>query len=108
MMQNKKLAALNANVRSSRESHAIISTVVDLLNPIGREVCRQFFLDNPLYATRMAQDLGRIERKEVDAASAFTRYVSLLPVAQQDLLYEQVNLLFEEAVLKAELAERTP
>jgi hypothetical protein len=108
MMQNKKLAALNANVRSSRESHAIISSVTDLLTPIGREVCRQFFLDNPLYATRMAQDIGRIERREVDAASAFTRYVSLLPVAQQDMLYEQVNQLFEEAILKAELAGENP
>jgi hypothetical protein len=108
MMQNKKLAALNANVRSSRESHAIISTVIDLLNPIGREVCRQFFIDNPAYATRMAQDVGRIERNEVDAASAFTRYVSLLTVQQQDMLYEQVNQLFEEAVLRAELAGENP
>jgi hypothetical protein len=108
MMQNKKLAALNANVRSSRESHAIISSVVDLLNPIGREVCRQFFIDNPAYATRMAQDMGRLERGEIDAASAFTRYISLLPVAQQDLLYEQVNQLFEEAVLRAELAGENP
>lgn len=108
MMQNKKLSAMSANVRSSRESHAIIGSVTDLLNPIGRETCRQFLLDNPLYATRMAQDLKRIEDKTVDAASAFTRYISLLPVEQQDSLYEQVNQLFEEAVLKAEMSGDNP
>ena len=108
MMNNKKLQKMSANVRSSRETHAVITEVVDLLNPLGKEVCRQFFLDNPLYASRMMVDIKRIEDKAIDAAAAFTRYVSLLPVQQQEHLYEQINGLFDEAVLKADLMGENP
>lgn len=108
MMQNKKLATMNANVRSSRESFAIVGSVVDLLNPVGRKVCRQFLLDNPAYATRMAINMKALEEDAIDAASALTRSVSLLEVSVQENLYEQVNQLYEEAILKAEIAGENP
>lgn len=108
MMQNKKLEEMSANVRSSRETHTVVKDVVDLLNPIGREVCRQFFIDNPLYATRMGLNLKRIEDGDLDAANAFSQRVALLRVVEQEHLYELVYALYEEAILKAELAGESP
>jgi hypothetical protein len=108
MMQNKKLAEMSANVRSSRETHTVIKDVVDLLNPLGREVCKQFFIDNPQFATRMGLSMSRIEDGSLDAANAFSQRVSLLRVAEQEHLYELVNGMFDEAVMKAELAGENP
>lgn len=108
MMQNKKLEEMSANVRSSRETHAVVKDVIDLLNPIGREVCQQFFLDNPQYATRMGLSIKRIEDGEIDAANAFSQRVALLRVSEQEHLYELVHALYDEAVLKAELAGENP
>ncbi|TXI24235.1 MAG: hypothetical protein E6Q67_03175 [Roseateles sp.] len=108
MMQNKKLAEMSANVRSSRETHTVIKDVVDLLNPLGREVCKQFFIDNPQFATRMGLPMSRIEDGSLDAANAFSQRVSLLRVSEQEHLYELVTGMFDEAVMKAELLGENP
>jgi hypothetical protein len=108
MLQNKKLYAMSANVRSSRENFAEIKDVPDLLTPIGREVCEQFLRDNPAMASRMGVDLKKLEEGVIDPANMLTQRVSLLRVREQKLVYEQIQALFDDAVMRAELAGESP
>lgn len=111
MMQNKKLAAMSANVRSSRDSHAIVKDVPDLLNPIGSGICRQFLVDNPEIVAKLDIDASVLEddkRWRHDLASLLTSRIPLLRLDEQRQVYEQLYAMFEDAVLQAELAGENP
>lgn len=109
MVQNKKLAEMSANVRSSRDSHALIKNVPDLLNPLGREVCRQFLEDNPEILTRLdltQEDIGPDSQR--DLSTALTSRVPLLRLDEQKQVYEQLYAMFEDAIVQAELTGSNP
>lgn len=109
MVQNKKLAEMSANVRSSRDSHALIKEVPDLLNPVGREVCRQFLEDNPEILMRL--DLSPADilpNSSRDTATALTSRVPFLRLEEQKQVYEQLYAMFEDAIVQAELSGNNP
>lgn len=109
MVQNKKLAELSANVRSSRESHALIKDVPDLLNPLGEEVARQFLQDNPETLSLLdmsAKDVA--DGSQVNLATRLTQRVPLLRLTQQRQVYEQLYAMFEDALVRAELSGFNP
>lgn len=108
MMQNKKLFAMSANVRSSRENFAEIKDVPDLLTSVGREVCGHFLRDNPAIASRMCIDMRKLEDGVLDPAHYLTQRVALLRVKEQRLVYEQVIAMYEDAIMRAELAGENP
>lgn len=108
MLQNKKLYAMSANVRSSRENFAEIKDIPDLLTPIGREVCAQFLRDNPAIASRMGLDTKKLDDGTIDPANFLTQRVALLRVREQKLVYEQIQALFDDAVMRAELSGESP
>ena len=108
MVQNKKLAELSANVRSSRESYALDKNVPDLLNSIGREVCRQFLEENPEVLSRLDIDPASVEDNSRDFAHLLTSRIPLLRSEEQGPVYEQIYALFEDAILEAELAGQNP
>jgi len=109
MVQNKKLAEMSASVRSSRESHALIKDVPDLLNSLGREVCRQFLEDNPEILSRLDLSQADIDPKSTrDLAQALTSRVPLLRLEEQKQVYEQVYAMFDDAIVQAELAGVNP
>lgn len=109
MVQNKKLSEMSANVRSSRDSHALIKDVPDLLNPLGREVCRQFLEDNPEILVRLDLSQADIEPdSQRDLATALTSRVPLLRLDEQRQVYEQLYAMFEDAIVQAELSGNNP
>lgn len=109
MVQNKKLSEMSANVRSSRESHAVIKEVPDLLNALGREVCRQFLQDNPEILSRLDMSPADIEpESHRDLAVALTSRIPLLRMTEQKQTYEQLYAMFEDAIVQAELAGNNP
>lgn len=108
IMQNRKLAEMSANVRSSPEHAAEIKEVRDLLNPIGEEVCQQFLLDNPGILSRIGVDYKSVEDGRVNCSHVLTSRVVLLRTVDQQRVYEELYAMYDEAVLRHELAGTSP
>jgi hypothetical protein len=108
MMQNKKLARLSANTRSSRENAVEIKHVIDLLNPVGESVCRKFLEDNGGIRQRLGITEQELENSGFSAASRLTSRLVLLKVAEQKMVYEELYEAFDEEVLRLDLAGENP
>lgn len=111
MVQNKKLQLLSANVRSSRDSHAVVSKVPDLLNSIGRDVCKSYLRDNPEILLRLDINPDGIDEEGSagrDYASLVTSRIPLLEHKSQATAYEQLYALFDDALIQAELSGENP
>lgn len=111
MVQNKKLQLLSANVRSSRDSHAVVNKIPDLLNTLGREVCRTYLRDNPEMLLRLDINAEGLEDDSTygrDYASLLTSRIPLLEHKHQASVYEQLYALFDDALIQAELSGENP
>lgn len=108
IMQNRKLAEMSANVRSSPDHAAEIKEVRDLLNPIGEEVCRQFLLDNPGIASRIGVSYQAVDEKRVNCSNLLTSRVVLLKTVDQQRIYEELYAMYDDAILRHELAGTNP
>lgn len=102
MMQNRKLARMSANVRSSRDNAMALKGVTDLFNPVGRSAVKGFLLDNPLVARRLGITDQEIEQYP-DLVNRMTMRIPLLSVAQQKMVYNDVYARFDEIVMRAEM-----
>jgi hypothetical protein len=101
----KKMASLNANTTAARTSQFTSSDVVDFLNQYGDEVVAQLMEEMPEIHLALGEPLdasegGGYERE--DAARRVSGRVPLLPVAQQEQLYELIETGYQEAVQRAE------
>jgi len=108
MMQNKKLARLSANIRSSRDNAAEIKDVPDLLNPVGREVCEEFLSQNGGIRNRLGITEKDMENGFRDMAQRLTSYVALLSVAEQRMVYEEVYAMFDDTLMRYEMLGENP
>jgi len=104
MMQNRKLTDLSANIRSSRENAALINDVPDLLNRTGDKVCQEYLLENPAIASRLEITSSRL-KDAAGLANFLTQRVILLTPAQQDKVYEDLRIAYEDALLENELTQ---
>lgn len=102
MMQNRKLARMSANVRSSRDNAMSLKGVVDLFNSVGKSAVRGFLLDSPLIARRLGISEKEIEESP-DLVNKLTMRVPLLMVSQQKMVYEDLYARFDEILVRAEL-----
>jgi hypothetical protein len=107
MMQNKKLARLSANIRSSRDNAAEITEVPDLLNKIGEDVCRQFLEENAGIRSRLGITYSQVEHS-YDLSSKVTSRIALLTVAEQRTVYEELYSMFEDQLNRYELMGENP
>jgi hypothetical protein len=107
MMQNKKLARLSANIRSSRDNAAEITDVPDLLNKVGEDVCRQFLEENAGIRSRLGIAYAQVEQSH-DLASKVTSRIALLTVAEQRTVYEELYSMFEDQLNRYELMGENP
>ncbi|WP_454744120.1 strawberry notch C-terminal domain-containing protein [Cupriavidus necator] len=103
MMQNRKLAGLSANIRSSRDNAALIEDVPDLLNRLGDEVCRDYLLENPGVAGRMSIEL-RSAQDAAGLANKVTQRIALLSPRDQKKVYDDLYMAYEDAVIQNEIA----
>jgi hypothetical protein len=108
MMQNKKLARLSANVRSSRENAAEFKSIPDLLNTVGRDVCHRFLMDNGGIRSRLGITDADLERPTFDAAARLTSRVALLKVAEQRTVYEEITEMYNDEIARYELSGENP
>ena len=109
MMQNKKQAAMSANVRSDRRALININAVPDLLNPLGQQVCRAYLEDNPEVLSLLdmtAQDIA--EDSHIDLSTRLTSRIPLLRTSHQLAVYEELYTMMEDAVVQAELRGENP
>lgn len=107
MMQNRKLARMSANVRSSRDNAMSLKGVVDLFNSVGSRAVRSYMQDNPLVCKRLGFDPDDIERMP-DVVNRVTMRIPLLTVAQQKQVYEEIYSRFDEILLREEMEGSNP
>lgn len=108
MMQNKKLARLSANIRSSRENAAEIRSIPDLLNSVGQIICRRFLEDNGGVRNRLGITEAELERGAIDLVARTTSRVALLRVAEQKMVYDELYDLYADEIARHEMAGTNP
>jgi hypothetical protein len=91
----KKMASLNANTTASRDSALTSSDTIDFMNVYGDEVVANLMMEEPDIHYRLAEPLKGKEEGEgynkEDAARKVTGRIPLLPVAQQEDLYQRIE-----------------
>ena len=84
-MQRKKLRALSANTTSNRENAVDSDDVVDLLNPLGDEVARNYLQTRPAIAERLGINAQREKEDAADifVVNALMSRIEMLKTAEQ-------------------------
>lgn len=104
MMQNKKLTGLSANIRSSRDNAAVMEDVPDLLNRTGDRVCQEYLLENPGIAGRLDIQMNRLHAAH-GLAQMITQRLALLAPKDQDKVYADLVVAYEDALLENQLSQ---
>jgi hypothetical protein len=107
MMQNRKLARMSANVRSSRDNAMSLKGIIDLFNVVGREAVQGYLQDNALIGKRLGLSEFDID-KNPDVVNKLTMRIPLLRVAQQEMVYDDLDSRYDEIILRAELDGENP
>lgn len=103
-MQNAKLREMSANTTSNRENSILDTEVVDLLNPLGSDICRKFLLENRAIAKRLLineDELTEEHAKTKDKlwyANQLTGRLGMLYVKEQHDVYQQISAAFTEEI----------
>ncbi|WP_422444160.1 strawberry notch C-terminal domain-containing protein [Endozoicomonas sp. ALB091] len=92
-----KMQSLNANTSSDTESDNSLKQVVDMLNKYGDEIVRDFLLSRPdiVADTGFSVSDGAVPQ---DLAKKFYNRLSLMPVAFQEQVYEEVEPVYQEYI----------
>ncbi|WP_196236020.1 LPD38 domain-containing protein [Bradyrhizobium japonicum] len=98
----KKMASLNANTTASRGGALTAKDVPDFINQYGDMVAAMYILENPDMNRRLGEpikfkDNGGIDYE--DAMRKITGRIPLLPLAEQESLYEHLEAEYD-ALLK--------
>ncbi|MBE9109811.1 strawberry notch C-terminal domain-containing protein [Nodosilinea sp. LEGE 07298] len=99
----RKMASLNANTTASRETDISISNVVDFMNAYGEQVVNELLTDDLElnaqldFPTLKAQNDG----SEVALIKRVTGAIPLLPIEQQEAVYDLIESEYKELVDQA-------
>lgn len=109
-MQNAKLRKLSANTQSNRNNAAEMKDIPDILNKLGNEICYRFLENNPDVAMTLGIELDeeRLSADEAWFANKLTGYISLLPVARQKEIFEQLLNEYQTTLLELEALGENP
>lgn len=107
MMQNRKLARMSANVRSSRDNAMSLKGVTDLFNIVGKQSVQGFLQDSPLIAKRFGITDFDVESNP-DIVNKLTMRIPMLRVIQQEVVYGELYSRMDEILLRAELEGENP
>jgi hypothetical protein len=109
----KKMASLNANTTGSTKSRFTNDDVPDIINIYGDEAAYELLLENPKLLARLGNDLLKIDEDSdkpvmADIARRMTGRVPMLPLKEQEEVYEQLidkfNSILSEANARGENA----
>lgn len=102
----KKMASLNANTTASRSSAVTSKDTPDFLNKYGDEVAASLMESDPDLHILLARPLKESERSDglerEDAMRKVTGRIPLLPIAQQEKVYELLIDEYNDALQQAE------
>ncbi|MGH7105245.1 MAG: strawberry notch C-terminal domain-containing protein, partial [Acetobacteraceae bacterium] len=100
----KKMASLNANTTAARTSKFTAKDAVDFLNPYGDEVVAQLMEDMPEVHQKLGAPLASEESQlsREEAARKVTGRIPLLPVEDQEQLYDLIESGYQEALERAD------
>ncbi len=102
----KKMASLNANTTASRSSAVTAKDVPDFLNKYGDEVAASLMESNPELHEMLGRPLKDSEKKEgyerEDAMRKVTGRIPLLPIKEQEEVYEQLIDEYADTLQQAE------
>jgi hypothetical protein len=100
----KKMASLNANTTASRKSAVTAEGVVDFMNDYGGQVVQEFLRDNPeIHLSIGGNKIVTLvddpaEDANEDDIRKFTGYVPILPIKQQEAIYEELIARYNDLI----------
>jgi len=99
---SKKMASLNANTTAGRKSDLSQTDVPDFFNEYGDQVVAQIMFDNREIHKRLGEPLGQAGEGEgfepEDAMRKVTGRIPLLPLKEQEAIYEQIISEYQETI----------
>lgn len=109
-MENRKVAALSANVSASAEN-ANSMDVPDLIDSVGNEVAQRLLEERPRLAERMCIAM-KVDTDTAEAELYFINKIlqrmALLLSVEQDEIFERLVADYEEAISSLKAKGRTP
>lgn len=101
----KKMASLNANTTAARESGFSLGNVTDFMNEYGDQVVLELMANRPDLHAKLGYPIrGLGEESEIDSfetdglVNKVTGRIPLLPVAQQEAVYNLIEQEYRELV----------
>ncbi|MFO7189934.1 MAG: PLxRFG domain-containing protein [Pseudomonadota bacterium] len=102
----KKMASLNANTSAARSSALTSKESIDFLNEYGDEVVAQLMADMPEVHVQLGEPLDRSSDgdgfEKEDAARKVTGRIPMLPVKQQEELYDMIETAYRDRLAQAD------
>lgn len=114
MMHMRKLALLSANTTSNRESrYKETDEMPDMLNEVGNKVCIDYLIENPEIASTFDIQLGDDldKQNERDKSKYINKLLSkliMVPIHQQELIFQDLTSKFNEYVKELEASGKNP
>jgi hypothetical protein len=100
----KKMASLNANTTAARSSGVSLDSIPDFMNEYGDQVVAELMGNNPRLHYKLDKPLGGSE-DELDthnAVSKVTGRIPLLPLAEQERIYNLIETEYTEFLQRQE------
>uniref|UniRef100_UPI0026306728 strawberry notch C-terminal domain-containing protein n=1 Tax=uncultured Desulfovibrio sp. TaxID=167968 RepID=UPI0026306728 len=97
----KKMASLNANTTAAKDSDASFKNIPDFMNKYGDRVAKQVMAENTELHERMGAPL---DKEGVDGGDMqrLTGYIPLLPVKDQQKVYDLLESEYNELIAQHE------
>lgn len=109
IMNNAKLRKLSANISGNSDNSAIDENIPDIINPVGNEVCFRWLENNPDVATLLGIRLPEGEMfSGTDIVNKLTSRLTMLPVARQERVYDELVAEFKALIAQYEAEGRNP
>jgi hypothetical protein len=99
----RKMASLNANTTASRETDISINSVVDFMNAYGEQVVADLLNDDPELNAKLDFPTTQADNdsSEIALIKRVTGRIPLLPIAQQEEVYNLIESEYRELVEQA-------
>lgn len=111
----QKCRKINATVKANGESEDVSEyDAPDIFNHVGNRVCREFLAENPEFAKRLMfreYEISGVEETSQDPCKFVDRVtsrISLLPSADQERVYNEIEARFKEYIEKCEMEGHNP
>ena len=100
----KKMASLNANTTAARASGVSLDTIPDFINAYGSQVIVELMQNYPRWHERLGEPLRNLDDDSEDerAIEKVTGRIPLLPLEEQEQLYNLIEREYQELVTRQE------